>query len=72
MLVGLHTAVCYSHYVSEKILVCFSNIATNIVESLPGILGKGGGLVHELECALVIICAWRVTEQALYRWCGEY
>ena len=45
MLVGLHTAVCYSHYVSEKILVtvCFSNIATNIVESLPGIFGKGRG-----------------------------
>ena len=43
MLVVLHTAVCYSPHVSEKIMVCFSNIATNIVEFLPGIWGKGGG-----------------------------
>ena len=60
MLVVLHTAVCYPPYVSEKILVCFSNIATSIVESLPGIWGKGGRrqwLVHELEGALKIICA---------------
>ena len=42
MLVVLHTAVCYSSHVSY-------DIATNIVDSLPGILGNGGGrqwLVH--------------------------
>ena len=36
-------AHCSLSYVSEKIIVCFSNIATNIVESLPGIWRKGGG-----------------------------
>ena len=41
MLVVLHTAVCYFPHISEKMVVCFSNIATNIVESLPGIWGKG-------------------------------
>ena len=41
MLVVLHTAVCYSPHVSEQILVCFSNVATNIVESPTGIWGKG-------------------------------
>ena len=46
MLVILHT---YFPPVSEKMIVCYSVaiiIATNIVESLPGILGnwgKGGG-----------------------------
>ena len=44
MLVVLRTTVCYSpRYVSEKMIVCYSNIATNIVEFLIGISGKGGG-----------------------------
>ena len=42
MLVVLHTAVSYSPHVSENMIVCYSNIATNIVESLPGIWAKGG------------------------------
>ena len=43
MLVALHTVVCYSPPVLEKMnyAIC-SNIATNIVESLPGIWGKVG------------------------------
>ena len=60
MLVVLYTAICYSLHFSEKMIVCYSNITTNILESLPGIWGKGGvkrqWLVHELESALVIIC----------------
>ena len=46
MLVVLHTVVCYSPPVSEKIIyaIC-SNIATNTVESLPGIWRKGGGIM---------------------------
>ena len=44
----------------DRLLYC-SNIATNIVESLPGIWGKWGEgrrywLVHELDSAFVIIC----------------
>ena len=44
MLVVLYTLVCYSPPVSEKMIyaIC-SNIATNIVKSLPDIWGKGGG-----------------------------
>ena len=40
MLVILHFAV--SPRVSEKIIIRYSNIATTIVESLPGVLGKRG------------------------------
>ena len=45
MLVVLHTVVSCSPPVSEKMIVCYtcSNIATNIVESLPGIWGNGRG-----------------------------
>ena len=43
MPVVLHIAVCYSPHVSEKMIVCYNNIATNIVESLPGIWGKREG-----------------------------
>ena len=41
MLVVMRTTVCYSPQVSKKMIVCYSNIATNIVESLLGIWGKG-------------------------------
>ena len=43
MLVVLHTVVRYSPPVSEEMIVCYvcSNIAINIVESLPDIWEKG-------------------------------
>ena len=48
MLVVLHSAVCYSSYVSEKMILCYSNIATNIAESLPGIWCKGAETMASL------------------------
>ena len=59
MLLVLHTAVCYSPHVSQKIIVCFSNIATHIVE-FPGIWRQWLGCISDY--------LWGVTEQAFYRW----
>ena len=77
MLLILRTTVCYSPHVSEKMIVCYSNIATSMVESLPGFgeRGRGQWLIHEQESAFVnhsdYLLGWGVLSMCkilLVRW----